>query len=137
MFKSLFKNKQQRLNSLLRVSIHQRNIAEVEKLLGEGADPNAFADSSARYRPLADAMRCNAPLPIIDALLRAGANPLEPYRWLGGEFILSEAAGMSGLPKDIVQRLKLAEQEAEAKYGPRGPLREYQEKSCPPPKYFP
>jgi hypothetical protein len=134
-FKDLFNRKQKKLNVLLRVAIFQRDISDVEKLLREGADPNAFADSVDRYRPLGNAIRQNAPIQIFDALLKAGADPQEPYRLLGWEFLLSEAAQRSGLPKEVVHRLQLAENEAEIKNGPRKLFRGYKKKSCPPPKY--
>ena len=133
--KSLFNKRRERLNALLRSAIVKHDVAGVEKFLHEGASPNAFADSSDRYRPLANAVGYNAPLQIIDALLNAGADPKEPYRFLGREFLLSEAAQMSGLPKEVVQRLQLAENEAEIKHGPRDLFRGYERESCPPPKF--
>lgn len=128
----IFNRKQKSLNVWLRVALRERNASDVERLLSKGADPNAFADSSDVHKPLANAIRYNAPLDIFEALLKSGADAQEPYRFLGREFSLSEAAEMSGLHEAIVNRLRDAEREAEVVNGPRRLFRGY---TCRPLKF--
>ncbi|MDH5641037.1 MAG: hypothetical protein OEY28_07060 [Nitrospira sp.] len=121
----IFNRTQKSLNVWLRVAIRERSSSDVERLLSKGADPNAFADSADVHKPLANAIRYNAPLDIFEALLKSGADPQEPYRFLGREFYLSEAAEISGLHGEIVNCLREAEREAEVINGPRGLFRGY------------
>jgi len=128
-FKSSGERKVARLNGLLHQAIFRHDAVDVATLLGEGADPNVFASPADRYRPLSYAIEWAAPFQVIDALLNAGADPQEPYRWQGRDYRLSEIAEMGGLQKEILERLKSAEREADNKYGPRPLSKDYQE--CP------
>jgi hypothetical protein len=118
-FKSIFNRKARKLNFRLHLAIQKDNLSEVEESLCHGADPNRYAMASLRHRPLACAIRYNASLPIINALLKAGADPQEPFNFMAREVLLSEAARLSGRADAIVQRLRDAEKEAEAKNGSR------------------
>ncbi len=128
--RSLFKRSKKKLAILLRMAIQQHDVEEVKNLLQEGADPNDFADSAEYYRPLGLALRCKAPLQTFEELLKAGADPQEPYRFLGQEFLLSDAAEKSGLPQEVVQCLRMAEQKAETQNGPRTLFQIPAGKSC-------
>jgi hypothetical protein len=126
LFNSIIYRKQNERNVELHIAIHHKGGGEVEKWLRAGADPNSYAQPGITpHRPLGEAVKCGASLEVIDALLKAGADPQEPYRFMGREFLNSEAAELSGLSKEIVARLKLAEKEAEAKNGPRELFRGY------------
>jgi len=119
MLKFIFNRKQLKLNFRLHVAIKANNFSEVEESLRRGADPNEYGMANLRYRPLACAVRYNASPSVIDALITAGADPQEPYKFEGREFLLSEAAQLSGRSDEIVQRLRRAEKAAEAAKGPR------------------
>lgn len=122
MLRFIFDRKRKKRSLLLRLAIQWGEVSDVERLLRDGADPNAFTDiigTSAGDSPLVCAIKWSPRLEIIEALLKAGADPQEPYRFGGREFLLSEAASMNRLSPDIVNRLRQAEKEAEAEKGAR------------------
>jgi hypothetical protein len=111
--------KQKKLNARLGAAIFSDNVLEVEGLLRKGADPNAFtappyAPKPEGYRrPLALAVEFSNAA-IIDALLEAGADPLQPLRFAGKDIRLSNAARWGKRPEAIIELIEKAEQEAEA-----------------------
>ena len=132
---NLFNWRQDNRNVWLRVALREHDVSEVERLLRKGANPNDYADSADHHLPLANAIRYNAPLEIFNVLLKHGADPQEPFCFMGREFKLSEAAELSKRSHEIVRRLKEAELEAEAKNGPRELFRGYVRTSCRPLKF--
>ena len=129
MFNVFEKKRQQRLNREMHQAISRQQWPKVEKLLRDGANPKTRGTPFERYLPLAEAV-LTAPLSTINAFLDAGADPQEPYRWNAIDYPLSEIAEVVGRDSDIVERLKRAEVEAEAKNGPRALDRGGPRKSC-------
>ena len=119
MFRRWREKKQKKLNACLGAAIFSGNVLEVESPLQKGADPNAFtappyAPKPEGYRrPLALAVEFSNAA-IIDALLEAGADPLQPLRFAGKDIRLSDAARWGKRPDAVIELIEKAEQEAQA-----------------------
>ena len=103
------------LNTALATAIFWNDIDQVTRLLRAGANPNMRCD---RSHPLDVAVR-RAGSEVIDSLLLAGADPLEPHRWAGRELRLSYLAREWQRPQEIVAQIEQAERTAEQMHGSR------------------
>jgi hypothetical protein len=114
LMKSWREKRQKKLNNSLRIAIFWKKLTEVKECLRQGADPNSLLTD--RECALDLAMQAES-VPIIDALLEAGADPRKPYHYGGEDWLRSDFARWAGKSKAIIDRLTQAEQEAHAKYG--------------------
>ena len=115
LWEKLVNRKQARLNLELGLAIRDGSTDEVIACLAAGADPNAFAIPGVNYlRPLAEAIKYDAPLEIVEALLKAGANPLGTLRVGCRTLLNSEIATLGGRSDALVRCLQTAERAAAA-----------------------
>jgi len=104
-------------------AIVNNDVSEVVKFINQGADPNEWLSPyTLDENSLHVAVRCGH-LELVELLLRAGADPLEPFRVGGYEFTCSESARALGF-HEIAETLANAEVRALASRGPR-PLRRH------------
>lgn len=115
----------------LDVAVGLGDAGRVDKLLRRGVDPNDRGGPLARQCFLGRAVERDSTIDVIDLLLEAGADPRLPYRMLGGyEVSFSEAAEYLGRSREIIDRLRHAEQEAIQKWGPGPEFRKLSDIGC-------
>jgi hypothetical protein len=114
------------LNKELQIAIFFKEADEVKRLLRRGANPSGWGSRQTHLGRAIEGQNAE----IIGILIDAGADARQPFRYMGFEISMVEAAEKLGVAKDIVAKLKHAERDAIERLGSGPQLRRQAQNGC-------